>query len=151
MKNLRLGFSLYGVIIAVLQMIPNIIWALFPPSKNRLEGNVSSNMIIEYGEHILGVSIIILLIFLVVKGQEFKLPKNKWAHFSYIGIAIYWLCWVLYFMHIQYLPIIYLMVIIPPIAFFFAGMAEKVYPISILSLIFLFFHLSVALENFPIR
>jgi len=42
MKNLRLGFSLYGVIIAVLQMIPNIIWALFPPSKNRLEGNVSN-------------------------------------------------------------------------------------------------------------
>jgi len=150
MKNLRLGFSLYGVIIAVLQMIPNIVWALFPPSKNRLEGNVSSNMIIEYGEHILGVSIIILLIFLVVKGQEFKLPKNKWSHLSYIGIGIYWICWILYFMHIQYLPIIYLMVVIPPLAFLFAGLAEKVYPISIISLVFLFFHLSVALENFPI-
>jgi hypothetical protein len=42
------------------------------------------------------------------------------------------------------------MVVLPPIAFFFAGIAEKVYPISVASVIFLIFHLAVVLENFPI-
>ena len=56
MKNLRIGFSLYGLIIVALQALPNIIWALFPPSVNSLEGNASSVLVIEYGEHILGVA-----------------------------------------------------------------------------------------------
>jgi hypothetical protein len=38
----------------------------------------------------------------------------------------------------------------PPIAFFCAGVAEKVYPISAVSIVFLVFHLLVALENSPI-
>ena len=52
MKKLRIGFSLYGLPIALLQALPNIVWALFPPAVNTLEGNASSIPFIEYGEHI---------------------------------------------------------------------------------------------------
>jgi len=150
MKNLRIGFSLYGLIIVILQALPNIIWALFPPTVNSLEGNASSILFVEYGEHILGVSIVILLLFLVQKGQEKVMPKNVFAYLSFAAIALYWLCWVLYFCAVQPLPVIYAMVILPPVAFFCAGIAEKVYPISAASVIFLAFHVTVALENFPI-
>jgi hypothetical protein len=150
MKNLRIGFSLYGLIIAVLQLIPNIIWALFPPAVNTLEGNASSIPFIEYGEHILGVAIVILLTFLVCKGQEKIIPKGGFAIAGFAAIALYWLCWILYFCSVQTLPVIYAMVILPPIAFFCAGIAEKVYPISAVSVVLLAFHLTTALENFPI-
>ena len=150
MKNLRIGFSLYGLIIVVLQALPNIVWALFPPVVNSLSGNASSVPVIEYGEHILGVAIVILLLFLVCRGQEKIIPKNGFAIVSVVAIALYWLCWVLYYCAIQPLPVIYAMVVLPPVAFFCAGATEKVYPISAVSVVFLAFHLAVALENFPI-
>ena len=150
MKNLRIGFSLYGLIIALLQALPNIVWALFPPAINTLEGNASSVTFIEYGEHILGVAIVILLVFLVQKGQEKTIPKNGFAVASFAAIALYWLCWALYFCAVQPLPVVYAMVILPPTAFFCAGIAERVYPISAVSVVFLGFHLAVALENFPV-
>ncbi|MBS3977937.1 MAG: hypothetical protein KGZ75_14635 [Syntrophomonadaceae bacterium] len=150
MTNLRIGFSLYGLIIVVLQALPNIVWALFPPSVNSLKDNASSVPVIEYGEHILGVSIVILLLFLVQRGQEKRLPKSKTAIAAYTAIGMYWICWLLYFYTVQPLSVIYAMVILPPIAFFCAGVAEKVYPISAVSIVFLVFHLLVALENFPI-
>ena len=150
MKNLRIGSSLYGLIIVLLQALPNIIWALFPPAVNSLEGNASSIPFIEYGEHILGISIVVLLAFLVCKGQEKIIPKNGFTITAFVAIALYWLCWVLYFCAIQPLPMIYAMVILPPVAFFCAGVAERVYPISAVSVVFLGFHIAVAMENFPI-
>ena len=151
MKNLRFRFSLYGLLIAALQSLPNVIWALWPPTPNALEGNASSSMFIEYGEHILGVSIVVLLLFLVNQTQARRIPKGGWAVAGFICIALYWLCWMLYFAGTQPLPIIYAMVVLPPMAFFSAGMAEKVWPISAVSAVFLLIHLAVALENFPIR
>jgi hypothetical protein len=47
-----------------LQALPNIVWTLFPPSIDPLAGNASTIPLIEYGEHILGVAIVILLLFL---------------------------------------------------------------------------------------
>ena len=150
MKNLRIGFSLYGLIIVALQSFPNIIWALFPPSPNILDGNASSNLFIEYGERTLGVAIVIMLLFLTPRGQEKKIPKNAYSIISYVAIALYWACWVLYFCAVQPLYVIYAMVILPPAAFFCAGASKKAYPISAASAAFLLFHLAVALENFPV-
>ncbi len=149
MNTLRIRFSPYGLLIAALQLLPNIIWALFPPTLNRLEGNASSVPFIEYGEHILGVTIIILLIFLVNKTQTRTIPRGGFMVAAFAAIALYWLCWVLYFCGVQPNAVIYAMVILPPVAFFSAGIAEKVIPISAASVLFLAFHLSVALENFP--
>ncbi|MBT9171840.1 MAG: hypothetical protein DDT21_00214 [Syntrophomonadaceae bacterium] len=150
MKNIRIRFSPYGLLIVALQSLPNVIWALWPPTPNALEGNASSVPFIEYGEHILGVAVVILLLFLVDKTQTQKIPHGNWAIAGFIAIALYWLCWVLYFAGIQPNPVIYAMVILPPVAFFSAGVAEKIWPISAVSAVFLVFHLLVALENFPL-
>ena len=150
MKNLRLRFSYFGALIVALQALPNIIWALFPPAQNRLEGNVSSVPFVEYGEHILGVAIVILLLFLVNKTVPNKLYRNAPAITSYTAIALYWLCWGFYFAGIQNNAVLYPMVILPPVAFFCAGLAGNVWPISTASAVFLVFHLLVALENYPI-
>ena len=150
MKNLRIRFSYFGTLIVAAQALPNIIWALFPPAQNRLEGNVSSVPFIEYGEHILGVLIVILLLFLVNKTMPNKLHRSAPAIVSYIAIALYWLCWGFYFAGVQSNIVLYPMVILPPVAFFCAGLAGKVWPTSAASAVFLVFHMLVALENFPL-
>ncbi len=150
MKNLRVGFSMFGFIIAALQLLPNILWALFPPAVNRLEGNASSIPFIEYGEHVLGVAIVVLLMFLTNRTQKKKMPYGPLFLVSLSTVGLYWLCWILYYCAFQPLPVIYAMVILPPAAFFFAGAAEKVYPISVASILFVTFHLAVAFENFPL-
>jgi len=149
MKNLRLRFSYFGALVVALQALPNILWALFPPAVNRLEGNASSVPFIEVGEHILGVAIVILLLFLVNKTVPNRLHRGAPAIVSYTAIALYWLCWALYFAGAQPNVVIYAMVALPPVAFFCAGLAEKVWPISAASAAFLVFHMLVALENFP--
>jgi len=149
MKNLRIRFSYFGVLIVALQAFPNIIWALFPPALNRLEGNASSVPFIEYGEHILGVAIVVLLLFLVNKTVPNKFHRTALAIISYIAIALYWLCWAMYFAGVQYNAVLYPMVLLPPLAFFCAGLTEKVWPISAASAAFLVFHTMVALENYP--
>ncbi len=150
LKNLRVRFSVFGFTIAALQLLPNIVWALFPPAINRLEGNASSVPLIEYGEHILGAAIVALLLFLVNFTVPNRVHRNAPAILAYCGVALYWLCWALYFGGIQPNAVIYAMVSLPPAAFFSAGIAEKVCPISAASALFLVFHLLVALENFPI-
>jgi hypothetical protein len=147
---MRFGFSPFGFIIAMLQLLPNIIWALFPPERNILKGNTSSVPFIEYGEHILGVSIVIMLMFLVNQTQKKIVTAGLVTKASLALIGLYWLCWVFYFCEIQPLPVIYAMVVLPPLAFFLAGIAKKVYLIAAVSFIFLGFHLTVALENYPV-
>jgi len=152
MKNLKLGFSAFGLLVAALQGLPNILWALHPPVPDALEGNASSVPFIEYGEHILGVAIVILLLFLVNgRGKRKSIPPGVPAILCFAAIALYWACWALYYAGIQPNPVIYAMVLLPSAAFFFAGVAEKVYPISAVSAVFLVFHAMVALENFPLR
>jgi len=152
MKNIKIGFSAFGLLVAALQALPNIAWALFPPTPNALNGNASSNPFIEYGEHILGVAIVILLVFLVNRRNTYKLvPAGIPTIVCFAAIALYWGCWALYYAGIQATPVIYAMVLLPVTAFFFAGVAEKVTPISAVSAAFLAFHALVALENFPLR
>jgi len=150
MKNLRIRFSVYGALIVALQALPNILWALFPPVPNRLAGNASSVPFIEYGEHMLGVAIVVLLFFLVNKTVPQKIHRSAPAIVGFAAIALYWLCWVLYFAGIQSNAVLYSMVLLPPVAFFCAGLAQKVWPVSAASAMFLAFHITVALENYPL-
>ena len=150
-SNLTIRFSKFGLLIVAAQALPNVIWALCPPVPNRLEGIASSSLFIEYGEHILRVVIVIFLLFLGNKTKENKLFGGNFAVISYIAIALYWCCWILYFAGIQPNFIIYAMVALPTAAFICAGIAEKVWPIYTVGTLFLLFHLSVTAENFPIR
>ncbi len=150
LKDARIGFSRFGFIIAAMQMLPNIIWAVRPPAVNALSKNASSSPFFEYGEHILGVGIVILLLFSVSESNTSIVPRNLWTIASFTAILLYWCCWVLYYAGYQGNLVIYAMVLLPPVGFALAGIAEKVYLISALSAVFLVFHALVTMENFPI-
>ena len=148
-KALAFRFSPFGALLVAAQSLPNVLWALFPPDLNRLDGNASSILFIEYGEHILGVAIVILMVLLVNTARTEKLLSG-WAIAAYAVVALYWVCWVFYFAEIQPNLVIYAMVVLPPVAFALAGINKGVWPISLAAALFLVFHLLVALENFPL-
>lgn len=150
MKDIRLGFSRFGFLVASLQLLPNIIWVLFPPDPDVLTNNSSVFPLLEYSEHILGTSIVLMLLFLVGEGDHKLIPKGKQAIGSFAAIVLYWICWILYYAGLQCNVVIYSMVVLPPIAFFLAGMAKKVPIISIAASLFVIFHVLVTLENFPL-
>ena len=149
-RKLRIGFSWFGLLIVVLQASPNVIWLFYPPTPDRLAGNASSVPLIEYGEHALGVLIVLMLLFLINKSTPNRVHRTSPAVVAYTAIGLYWFCWGLYFAGFQPNPVIYAMVILPPVAFFCAGIAAKVWPIWLTSMLFAGFHALVALENFPI-
>ena len=150
MKKFCIRFSVFGLLVAVLQLLPNIIWALKPPVMNVLAGNASSIPFVEYGEHILGVLIVVLLVLLVNRKQQSGIPRTHWTVIGFAAIVLYWLCWMLYFDGVQVYAVIYAMVILPPVAFFCVGLAKSVWPIPVASVFFLVFHLLTVLENFPV-
>ncbi|HBG10338.1 MAG: hypothetical protein ACOX46_12120 [Limnochordia bacterium] len=150
-RRVRVGFSRFGFLVVVLQALPNVLWALFPPAQNVLSRNSSEIVVLEYGEHILGVSIVIMLLFLVSREQvEAALPKGIPAVLSLAAIALYWAGWACYYAGVQNDFIVYSLVVLPPLSFFCAGLAKRVAVISVTSLIFLVFHCAVTLENFPL-
>ena len=66
------------------------------------------------GKHILGVSIVIMLLFLVSQnGETSIIPKTPLCAIALGALALYWACWVLYYAGIQHNFIIYAMVILP--------------------------------------
>ncbi|MCK9524572.1 MAG: hypothetical protein M0R49_01410 [Limnochordia bacterium] len=150
MKNVRMGFSKFGFLVAFLQLLPNIVWALFPPEPNILTANASLQPFLEYGEHILGVSIVIMLMFLVGGNDQRLIPRGKPTILALGAILLYWVCWILYYAGMQGNVVIYSMVVLPPIAFFLAGIAKRVSIISIAAMLFVVFHILVTLENFPL-
>ncbi|HKM43433.1 MAG TPA: hypothetical protein VJZ70_05530 [Limnochordia bacterium] len=150
MKSIRLGFSKFGFLVAFLQLLPNIVWVLFPPEPNILTANASLKPFLEYGEHVLGISIVIMLMFLVGGNDQRLIPRGKPTTLALGAILLYWVGWILYYAGMQGNVVIYSMVVLPPVAFFFAGWAKKTPAISIAAMLFVVFHVLVTLENFPL-
>lgn len=148
--NLRVRFSAFGATVAAAQLFPNLLWALFPPSPNRLAGNVSSSPFIEYGEHILGVLVVVLLVLVVNNKADHAAFFGFWGWMAYGLIGAYWVFWALYFCGLQQNAVLYALVVLPPGGFICAGFFKKVLLIPAVGFVFLIFHLLVALENFPL-
>lgn len=92
---------------------------------------------------------VVMLLFLVNKTQTQSIPHGGWMVASFLSIALYWLCWVVYFAGTQPTPMIYAMVILPPVAFLCAGAAEKIWPIPLTSAVFLVFHRKFLISSTP--
>lgn len=92
---MKFGFSLMGLILYVLQLLPNTIWMLAPPANNVLSKNSSAYSILNIIEQFFGIMTVALLILLINRGGG----RNSNI---YIGLAIlflvgYYIAWVFYY------------------------------------------------------
>ena len=146
-NNYEMGFSIYGIIIYLLLMLPNIVWQIFPPINNLLLIDTVSYPILDIFEWIFRILIILFLIFLINKDKT----KNKT---SYIGVAIaflaiYYITWLLYYFGIVNPWIIILGMGITPVFYFsFAGLWLRNYLLLIPSLIFGIVHMIISILSY---
>ena len=94
MNNTKLGFSWLGLIIFILPMIINIIYAIFPPvTEGAVQG--SANKYIELIEQCTRILYMISLVILVSK-KEINF-KSLWLVLAIIFLVLYYIVWIRYF------------------------------------------------------
>ena len=146
-KKYRFGFSLAGLLLYALQLLPNILWMLAPPANNLLAKNSSPYPILNILEQVFGVATVALLILLINKGRG-RNPK------LFVGLAIlflagYYLSWILYYQGVvsPWLLIIGIAAM-PPLYFFFSGLWLKNYIVLIPCTIFGVIHIAITCSSY---
>lgn len=147
MKNYKFGFSLAGLILYVLQLLPNIIWVLAPPVNDALARNSSPYPIMNVIERVFGFMTVVLLILLINKGGR----KNSrlYMGLAALFLAAYYISWVLYYKGVvcPWLLVIGLAAM-PPLYFIFAGIWMKNYAVIIPGVIFGITHIAITCINY---
>ena len=70
LHHVTLEFSKYGFLDAELKQLPNVLWVLFQPAKHPLAGSRSSLPGLEFGVHVLGFALVVMLICLVYRWES---------------------------------------------------------------------------------
>lgn len=147
MKNYKFGFSLAGLILYVLQLLPNIIWVLAPPVNDALARNSSPYPIINVIERVFGFMTVAFLI-LVVNKNGGKNGRRYMASAA-LSLAAYYISWIFYYNGVvcPWLLVIGLAAM-PPLYFIFAGIWMKNYAVVIPGVIFGITHIAITCVNY---
>jgi hypothetical protein len=146
-KNYIFGFSLTGFILYALQLFPNIIWMLAPPTNNVLLKNSSVYPILNIIEQVFGIMTVALLILLINKGG--KSNRKLYIILAILFLTGYYAAWILYYkgMVSPWLLIIGLAAM-PPLYFLFAGLWMRNYVVLIPCVIFGVTHIAITCSNY---
>lgn len=91
--NLKFGFAWMGLVVFVLPMIINIVYAIFPPA----EGTASAptNKMLEMIEQATRILYLIAMVFLVSKDKlNYRSP---WMFIGLLFLVLYYIVWIRYF------------------------------------------------------
>ena len=142
MKKIR--FNIYGLLLFLIIMIPNIIW-LIVPAKNDILRVESITPLVDNIASIFQAMMILCLCF-INKKQE-----NKYGVSSILCVALYFISWALYYCSIVNVAIILAMCILPCLAFVFYEIKIRNWLALIPTLIFSVLHLVYGIINFGSR
>jgi len=147
MGNYAIQFSLMGLILYVLQLLPNIIWLLAPPANNVLTKNSSPYPIMNIMEQVFGIATVAILILIVNKTGERN--SNFFLGLAILFLAGYYVAWVFYYMGVvsPWLLIIGIAAM-PPLYFFFAGLWLENYVALVLCIIFGIVHIAITCSTY---
>ncbi|WNS44751.1 hypothetical protein [Paenibacillus sp. MMS20-IR301] len=147
MRSYRIQFSLSGLLLYALQLLPNLLWMLVPPANDVLTGNSSAYPLLNITEGSFGVLTVILMVILIRKGEG----KNSRVFIRLAGLflAVYYLAWVLYYNGIVAPWLLILgIALMPPLYFFFTGLWMKNYVLLIPCAVFGITHILITGMNF---
>lgn len=148
MRNYRIGFSIKGLIIMMLVMIPNIIWAFVPPANNPLANNSTAYPILDIIEN--GSQIVMFMMLILLVRKDGNGDKNAKI---YLGLATpflgcYYVLWIMYFAGCIYPLALVGMAAFPPIYYFFAALWIRNRIALIPCVIFGIFHIAITYSNY---
>ncbi|WP_019909544.1 hypothetical protein [Paenibacillus sp. HW567] len=147
MRKYGIQFSPVGLLFYALQLLPNIIWMLMPPANNVLSKNSSSYNILNIIEGLFGVLTVILMIFLIHKGEGSN--STLYMGMAALFLLLYYISWIFYYSGVvaPWLLIIGI-ASMPPLYFFFVGLWMNNYILLIPCAIFGITHIVITSMNY---
>ena len=128
-----IGFSIKGLIVFLLPMIPNLFYFWLPKTGDRMK-NVKKHMVLDMVEHGCQGIFILLLIFLV-NGKDSPVQSPYTLLFGII-LILYFELWFFYFTGRKKLPILLGLAILPVIYFILAEIWLYNFPAVIPTVVF---------------
>ncbi|MDR1157539.1 MAG: hypothetical protein LBK75_04435 [Oscillospiraceae bacterium] len=142
-----IGFFALGLAFFVLQEMPYVIMPLIPLAANPLMEMADKSMILNAAEKTLGISCIVVLLFLVRSDSKwFSLDGTKEIVFfclAMLAIVGYFTGWAFYFNGHQSLPLMLCtLVALPPIYYLFIGLWRGNGVLAVIGGLFFVAHIS---------
>lgn len=136
-----------GLALFALQELPYLVMPLIPLKSNVLMEMQDKSMLLSIMEKILGVSCILIMLFLVREDALWFSLKTKQERIFFslamAAIAGYFIGWIFYFNGIQTLPLILCtLVALPPIYYALIGLWRRNDALTVTGGLFLIAHLS---------
>ena len=141
--NNNLKFNVFGLLLFVVIMLPNILLFIFP-TQNDILRNESITPIIDVFASIFQVIMIGCLCFVNKK------QAKKYDLLSLICVAMYFLCWGFYYCNIVNSIVILGLCLFPCLSFIFYEIRIKNWLALIATILFSTLHLISGIKNFLI-
>lgn len=149
MKKYKFGFDIWGLVLFLLIMFPNIFWFAFPAPNDILRGE-SITQTADIIAEIFQVIMIVMLCFIKNKNSKKLSVKSKCILGTFGCCLCYFIAWILYYQSIVYTPIILSLCIFPCTAFLLYEIDRKNYIAIIPTAVFSLCHLIYGIVNFCI-
>ena len=151
-QNQYIGFFALGLALFILQELPYIVMPLVSLPSNPLMEMQDKSLFLNVIEKILGVSCIVVMIFLVRGNAKWFSLNTTTERISFcvamLAIVAYFAGWILYFNGFQSFSIMLcLLVAMPPIYYAFIGLWRRNYTLAVLGGVFLLAHLANVWNN----
>ena len=148
-EGYAVAFSLTGLVLYVLQLLPNIVWIAVPPTNDVLKHNNSPHAALNLIEQLFGMVTVALLIIVVSKvGTQGR--NGFWLLACAAGfLAAYYVAWILYYQgNVSGWLLVLGIAAMPPLYFFFAASWMKNYAALIPCTIFGIAHVAITWSNY---
>ena len=143
------GFSPVGLLVAILQQAPGIVWAVHPPRDDPFARN-SGTPVVEVLEKTFGIASLALLV-VVVAYVAVPSPIADLALVgSFLVLAAYYLLYVLYYRGMTTTSVLLGMAAFPPLAFVLVATFQGNWPAIVTSVVFGGVHVRLTYVNFAL-
>ena len=153
MCDMKLGFSIHGLIIFLIPMVINVIYAIFPPV-NAPEEPTIVNKVVEMIEQCTRILYMVALCILV---SDRKIEyKSLWLYLAVIFVVLYYIVWIRYFvggrdvalLGEKFLFVPLPLAVFPVLYFFFSAIWLHNYVAAVIMVIFGIAHNIVSYMSF---
>ena len=144
-----IAFSLIGLLLYALQLLPNIIWLAMPPANDVLKHNSSPHAALNLVEQLFGIATVALLIIVITRvGTEGR--NSSWLLLcAGVFLAGYYAAWVLYYQgNVSSWLLVVGIAAMPPLYYFFVASWMKDYLALIPCVIFGIAHVAITWSNY---